>query len=76
MTDNKSMKHMENERIPEEGLEILADLKSYLEDQKRIKQELTHIKRPYCVPEIWRRYLSGTYNAELLLQHTLKHLST
>lgn len=65
---------MENERIPKEGLDILADLKSYLEDQKQIKQELAHIKRPYCVPEIWRQYLSGSYNAELLLQHCLVHL--
>lgn len=65
---------MENERIPQEGLDILADLKGYLEDQKQIKQELEHIKRPYCVPEIWRQYLSGSYNAELLLQHCLVHL--
>jgi hypothetical protein len=65
---------MENERIPEEGLKILADLKSYLEDQKLIKQELAHIKKPYAVPEIWRQYLSGNYNAELLLQHCLVHL--
>jgi hypothetical protein len=66
---------MENERIPQEGLDILADLKSYLEDQKQIKEELAHIKKTYCVPEIRRQYLSGSYNAELLLQHALKHLS-
>jgi hypothetical protein len=65
---------MEAERIPKEGLEILDSLKTYLEDQKQIKQELAHIKKPYCVPEIWRQYLSGNYNAELLLQHCLVHL--
>jgi len=65
---------MEDERIPKEGLEILESLTSYLENQIKIKEELAHIKRPYCVPEIWRQYLSGSYNAELLLQHCLVHL--
>ena len=60
--------------IPPEGLEILESLTSYLEDQKQIKQELAHIKRPFSVPEIWRQYLSGNFNAELLLQHCLVHL--
>ena len=56
------------------GDEILNDLKGYLENKKEIKEELAHIKKPYCVPEIWRQYLSGSYNAELLLQHCLVHL--
>jgi hypothetical protein len=62
------------ERIPPDGLAILADLETYLQDQKQIKEELAHIYRPYSVPEIWRQYLSGNYNAELLLQHCLVHL--
>jgi hypothetical protein len=62
------------ERIPPEGSAILADLKTYLQDQKQIKEELAHIYRPYRVPEIWRQYLDGNYNAELLLQHCLVHL--
>jgi hypothetical protein len=64
----------QEERIPKEGLDILADLDSYLKNQKKIKEELAHIKKPYCVPDIWRQYLSGSYNAELLLQHCLTHL--
>jgi hypothetical protein len=65
---------MDEERIPKEGLEILDSLNSYLEDQKQIKEELAHIKKPFSVPDIWRQYLSGAYNAELLLQHCLVHL--
>jgi hypothetical protein len=61
--------------IPEEGSEILASLTSYLEDQKSIKQELAHIQKPYSLPDIWRQYLSGNYNAELLLQHCLIHIN-
>ena len=61
--------------IPEEGLEILASLTSYLEDKKRISEELAHIEKPYSLPDIWRQYLSGNYNAELLLQHCLIHIN-
>ena len=66
---------MENERIPEEGLEIIARLNNYLENKKAINQELKHIEKVFSFPEILRQYRSGNYNAELLLQHTLKHLS-
>jgi len=39
---------------------------------KEVNQELTHIQKPYSLEEIHKIYLSGNYNAELLLQHTLK----
>jgi hypothetical protein len=56
------------------GDEILSRLSQELANKKEIKEELAHIKKPYAVPEIWRQYLSGNYNAELLLQHCLVHL--
>lgn len=56
------------------GDEILSRLSQELENKKEIKEELGHIRQVYSVPEILRQYRSGTYNAELLLQHTLKHL--
>ena len=39
---------------------------------EEVNQELTHIQKPYSLEEIYKKYLSGNYNAELLLQHTLK----
>jgi hypothetical protein len=56
------------------GDEILSRLTQELENKKEIKEELSHIQNVYGVPEILRQYRSGAYNAELLLQHTLKHL--
>lgn len=61
------------ERIPAEGQEILDRLSSFLKDKEELKQFLQHIQKPYSVPDIWRMYLSGDYNAELLLQHSLLH---
>lgn len=62
------------ERIPAAGLEILEDLKSFLVNKAKMKEALAHIKKPYSVSEIRRIYLSGAYDAELLLQHTLLQL--
>lgn len=56
------------------GDEILSRLSEELEDKKEIKEELAHIQQVYSLPEILRQYRSGAYDAELLLQHTLKHL--
>jgi hypothetical protein len=56
------------------GDEILSSLSQELENKKEIKEELGHIRQVYSLPEILRQYRSGAYNAELLLQHTLKHL--
>jgi hypothetical protein len=56
------------------GDEILLRLSQELANKKEIKRELAHIEKVYGVPEILRQYRSGAYNAELLLQHTLKHL--
>ena len=61
--------------LPAEAIELLKDLTDYLRDIKTIKQELAHIQKPYSVPEIKKQYVSGSYNAELLLQHCLIHLS-
>ena len=67
----------ENKPWPLEwGDEILARLATELEDKREIVKELEHIKKPYSVPEILRQYRSGVYEAELLLQHTLKQLTT
>lgn len=56
------------------GDEILSRLSQELENKKEIKKELEHIRQVYSLPEILRQYRSGAYDAELLLQHTLKHL--
>lgn len=65
---------LSDESIPSLGLEILKDLHTFLEDQESVRTELAHISAVYSVPEIRRMYLSGSYNAELLLQHCLIHL--
>jgi hypothetical protein len=62
------------ESIPEEGLEILKSLTTFLDDQEQAKAELAHITKVFSVPEIRNMYLSGNYNAELLVQHCLLHL--
>lgn len=69
------MTSKKNEPWPLEwGDEILARLSQDLEDKREIKKELEHIIKVYSLPEILRQYRSGAYDAELLLQHTLKHL--
>lgn len=40
----------------------------------QVKQELEHIRSPYSLEEILDLYCKGSYNAELLLQHSLKIL--
>jgi hypothetical protein len=65
---------LSDESIPSLGLEILKDLNTFLEDQESVRTELAHISKVYSVPEIRRMYLTGFYNAELLLQHCLIHL--
>lgn len=65
---------MPTERIPDEGLEILKRLTSFLHNQNQVRAELAHITKVYSAPEIRNMYLSGNYNAELLLQHCLIHL--
>jgi len=38
-------------------------------------EKLSHIKNVYSLEEILKIYDSGNYNSELLLQHSLIHLS-
>jgi|LauGreDrversion4_2_1035121.scaffolds.fasta_scaffold3657176_1 hypothetical protein len=38
-------------------------------------EELSHIKDVYSLEEILKQYNSGNYNSELLLQHSVIHLS-
>ena len=40
-----------------------------------LRETLAHIKQPYTIEEIKKIYISGQYNAELLLQHALVQLS-
>ena len=47
---------------------------SYINNIEQVKQELAHIQSPYSLHEILDQYCSGCYNAELLLQHSLKIL--
>ena len=51
----------------EEGFRYLADERI----KQEVREELAHIKKPYTLEEIFEQYSSGSYNAELLLQHAL-----
>jgi len=44
------------------------------ESSRRIEQALTHIKKPYTKLEIMDMWLSGNFNAELLMHHALLEL--
>jgi len=45
------------------------------ESSRRIEQALTHIKKPYTKLEIMDMWLSGNFNAELLMHHALLELA-
>ena len=40
----------------------------------QVKEELEHIQSPYTLHQILDLYCKGDYNAELLLQHSLRIL--
>jgi len=40
----------------------------------QVKHELEHIRSPYSLNQILDLYCKGDYNAELLLQHSLRIL--
>lgn len=42
---------------------------------QQILKELSHIKDVYSLEDILKQYNSGNYNSELLLQHSVIHLS-
>jgi hypothetical protein len=50
-----------------EGFDFLADERI----KQQVKEELAHIEKPYSLEKILEQYSSGSYNAELLLQHAL-----
>ena len=50
------------------------NLQRQMDNVEQIKQELEHIRSPYSLHEILDLYCKGDYNAELLLQHSLKIL--
>ena len=65
-----------NEPWPlEVGTEILGRMREYLDSLEQIKQEVAHIKKPMSIAEIIRQYASGCYEAELLLQHLMIHIT-
>ena len=45
-----------------------------LDQIEDLRNELKHIQKPYTVLEIIDKYSTGDYNAELLLQHSLRIL--
>ena len=45
------------------------------ESSSRVEQALTHIKKPYTKLEIMDMWLSGNFNAELLMHHALLELA-
>lgn len=45
------------------------------ESSSRVEQALTHIKKPYTKLEIMDMWLSGSFNAELLMHHALLELA-
>ena len=49
--------------------------KQLAESSLRIRQALSHIKTPYTKLQILDMWLSGKFNAELLLHHTLLELA-
>lgn len=51
--------------------ELIAEEKQLNEE---INKQLSHIKQPLSTLAIKRIYVSGAYEAEMLLQHTLRNL--
>ena len=50
------------------------NLQCQMDNVEQIKQEIAHIRSPYSLHEILDLYCKGDYNAELLLQHSLRIL--
>lgn len=58
----------------EEAERFHTNLSKQMSNVKQVKEELEHIRFPYTLQQILDLYCKGDYNAELLLQHSLKIL--
>lgn len=52
----------------------IQSLYKQIDNCEALRKELAHIKTPYSIHKIIDLYVSGNYNSELLLQHTLCYL--
>ena len=59
----------------EEAERFHTNLSKQMSNVNQVKQELEHIRSPYTLHQILDLYCKGDYNAELLLQHSLKILT-
>ena len=58
----------------EEAERFHTNLSKQMSNVKQVKEELEHIRSPYTLHQILDLYCKGDYNAELLLQHSLRIL--
>ena len=58
----------------EEAERFHTNLSKQMSNVKQVKHELEHIRSPYTLQQILDLYCKGDYNAELLLQHSLRIL--
>jgi hypothetical protein len=58
----------------EEAERFHTNLSKQMSNVKQVKEELEHIRSPYSLNQILDLYCKGDYNAELLLQHSLRIL--
>lgn len=61
-------------RVVESAATNFARLEAAHDNKIKVRKSLDHIKKPYNPSKIREKYLSGDYNAELLLQHALLNL--
>ena len=58
----------------EEAERFHTNLSKQMSNVNQVKHELEHIRSPYSLNQILDLYCKGDYNAELLLQHSLRIL--
>ena len=58
----------------EEAERFHTNLSKQMSNVNQVKEELEHIRSPYTLHQILDLYCKGDYNAELLLQHSLRIL--
>ena len=58
----------------EEAERFHTNLSKQMSNVNQVKHELEHIRSPYTLHQILDLYCKGDYNAELLLQHSLRIL--
>lgn len=52
----------------------IENLYKQVDNCEALRKQLSHIQKPYTVHKIIDLYVTGSYNAELLLQHSLYYL--